>query len=154
MISALLGEKAVFEKDRTILIFDEIQECPEARTALKFFQIDGRYDVVCTGSLLGVKGYGKEPRSVPVGYETVIDMYPLDFEEFLWANHITDSMVELLKTCLQNESPVSEALHKRMKELFLQYTCVGGMPDVVNIFLESNRMDEVLKAQRNMRIVP
>ena len=154
MISALLGEKAVFEKDRTILIFDEIQECPEARTALKFFQIDGRYDVVCTGSLLGVKGYGKEPRSVPVGYETVIDMYPLDFEEFLWANHITDSMVELLKTCLQNESPVPEALHKRMKELFLQYTCVGGMPDVVNIFLESNRMDEVLKAQRNMRIVP
>lgn len=150
MISALLGEKAVFEKDRTILIFDEIQECPEARTALKFFQIDGRYDVVCTGSLLGVKGYGKEPRSVPVGYETVIDMYPLDFEEFLWANHITDSMVELLKTCLQNESPVPEALHKRMKELFLQYACVGGMPDVVNIFLENNRMDEVLKAQRNI----
>mgnify|MGYP003172392768 CR=1 FL=1 len=78
-----------------------------------------------------VKGYGKEPKSVPVGSETVIDMYPLDFEEFLWANGIETPVIELLKTCLQNEKTVPEALHKRMKQLLLQYTVVGGMPDVV-----------------------
>ena len=92
MLSALLGDKAVFEENNTILILDEIQECPEARTALKFFKLDGRYDVIATGSLLGVKGYGKEPKSIPVGYETVIDMYPLDFEEFLWANNINEEI--------------------------------------------------------------
>ena len=75
MLSALLGKDAVFEPGQTILILDEIQDCPEARTALKFFRIDGRYDVIGTGSLLGVKGYGKEPRSVPVGSETVLEMY-------------------------------------------------------------------------------
>ena len=84
LLSALLGPKAVFEPGKTVLILDEIQECPEARTALKFFAIDGRYDVIATGSLLGVKGYGKQPVSIPVGYEQIEEMYPLDFEEFLW----------------------------------------------------------------------
>ena len=97
MLSALLGSEAVFESGSTVLILDEIQECPEARTALKFFRIDGRYDVIGTGSLLGVKGYGKEPKSVPVGSETVIDMYPLDFEEFLWANGISEPVVAMLQ---------------------------------------------------------
>lgn len=73
MLSALLGKEAVFEAGETVLVLDEIQDCPEARTALKFFRIDGRYDVIGTGSLLGVKGYGKEPKSIPVGSETVID---------------------------------------------------------------------------------
>ena len=84
LLSALLGKEAVFEAGETVLVLDEIQDCPEARTALKFFRIDGRYDVIGTGSLLGVKGYGKEPKSVPVGSETVIDMYPLDFEETVY----------------------------------------------------------------------
>ena len=84
----------MFVPNETVIILDEIQECPEARTALKFFKTDGRYDVIGTGSLLGVKGYGKEPKSVPVGYETVITMYPLDFEEFLWANGINEMLIE------------------------------------------------------------
>ena len=88
MLSALLGSAAVFEAGETVLVLDEIQDCPEARTALKFFRMDGRYDVIGTGSLLGVKGYGKEPKSIPVGSETVIDMYPLDLEELLWANGV------------------------------------------------------------------
>ena len=96
MLSALLGKNAIFETGKTVLILDEIQDCPEARTALKFFRIDGRYDVIATGSLLGVKGYGKEPKSVPVGSETVIDMYPLDFEEFLWANGIESPLTSIL----------------------------------------------------------
>ena len=119
MLSALMGSDAVFESGNTVLILDEIQECPEARTALKFFRIDGRYDVIGTGSLLGVKGYGKEPKSIPVGSETVLDMYPLDFEEFLWANGIADSVIDFLKGWLEKEEPVPEALHNRMRQLYL-----------------------------------
>ena len=150
MLSALLGSEAVFETDNTVLVLDEIQECPDARTALKFFRIDGRYDVIGTGSLLGGKGYGKEPKSVPVGSETVIDMYPLDFEEFLWANGVTPPVIEMLRQCLRKEIPVPEALHNRMKQLLLQYTVVGGMPDAVQTFVNTKQMDEVLQIQRDI----
>ncbi|WP_297235933.1 ATP-binding protein [uncultured Flavonifractor sp.] len=150
LLSALLGSEAVFESGQTVIVLDEIQECPEARTALKFFRIDGRYDVIGTGSLLGVKGYGKEPKSIPVGSETVIDMYPLDFEEFLWANGITDPVIGMLKQCLEKETPVPEALHNRMKQLLLQYVVVGGMPDAVQTFVDTKQMDEVLRIQRDI----
>lgn len=150
MLSALLGGEAVFESGSTVLILDEIQECPQARTALKFFRIDGRYDVIGTGSLLGVKGYGKEPKSVPVGSETILDMYPLDFEEFLWANGIAAPVIEMLKKCLENETSVPEALHNRMKQLLLQYVVVGGMPDVVQTFVDTKQMDKVLQIQRDI----
>jgi hypothetical protein len=150
MLSALLGSKAVFEPGETVLVLDEIQDCPEARTSLKFFRTDGRYDVIGTGSLLGVKGYGKEPKSVPVGSETIIDMYPLDFEEFLWANGVTEQIIGLLKHCLAEETPVPEALHNRMKQLLLQYVVVGGMPDVVQTFIDTKQMNEVLRIQRDI----
>lgn len=150
MLSALFGKEAVFESGHTVLVLDELQECPEARTALKFFNIDGRYDVIGTGSLLGVNGYGKEPKSVPVGSETVIDMYPLDFEEFLWANGITESVIDMLKQYLQKEAPVPEALHSRLRQLFLQYAVVGGMPDAVQTFVYTGRMDAVLQIQRDI----
>ena len=150
LLSALLGKDAVFDTGNTVLILDEIQDCPDARTALKFFRMDGRYDVIGTGSLLGVKGYGKDPKSVPVGSETVLDMYPLDFEEFLWANDISDAVVAMLEKCLVEEQPVPEALHHRMKQLLLQYTVVGGMPDVVQTFVNTKRMDEVLRLQRDI----
>ena len=151
LLSALMGKDAIFEAGKTILILDEIQDCPDARTALKFFKLDGRYDVIGTGSLLGVKGYGdKEPKSIPVGYETVIDMTPLDFEEFLWANGISEQIITLLHTHLQNQTPVPDALHARMRELLLQYTVVGGMPDVVQTFVDTKRMDEVLQLQRDI----
>lgn len=150
MMSALLGPEAVFEPGKTIIVLDEIQECPEARTALKFFKLDGRYDVICTGSLLGVRGYGKAPRSIPVGYETVIDMHPLDFEEFLWANGITTPMIELLSQCLNEEKPVPEALHSRMRELLLQYAVVGGMPAAVQLFVDTKQAASVLQLQRDI----
>ena len=150
MLSALLGSEAVFVAGETVLVLDEIQECPEARTALKFFRTDGRFDVIGTGSLLGVKGYGKEPRSVPVGSETVIDMYPLDFEEFLWANGISEQIIGMLQNSLDSETPVPEALHNRMRRLLLQYTVVGGMPDAVQTFVETRQMDEVLRIQRDI----
>lgn len=151
LLSALMGKDAIFEAGKTILILDEIQDCPDARTALKFFKLDERYDVIGTGSLLGVKGYGeKEPKSIPVGYETVIDMTPLDFEEFLWANGISEQIITLLHTHLQDQTPVPDALHARMRELLLQYTVVGGMPDVVQTFVDTKRMDEVLQLQRDI----
>ena len=150
MLSALLGKDAVFKPGETVLVLDEIQDCPEARTALKFFRDDGRYDVIGTGSLLGVKGYGKEPKSVPVGAETVIDMYPLDFEEFLWANGIEVPVIEMLKKHLEEESPVPEALHNRLRQLMLQYAVVGGMPDAVQTFVDTKQMDEVLSIQRDI----
>ena len=151
LLSALMGKDAIFEAGKTILILDEIQDCPDARTALKFFKLDGRYDVIGIGSLLGVKGYGeKEPKSIPVGYETVIDMTPLDLEEFLWANGISEQIITLLHTHLQDKTPVPDALHARMRELLLQYTVVGGMPDVVQTFVDTKRMDEVLQLQRDI----
>lgn len=150
MLSALMGNDASFVPNKTVLIFDEIQECPEARTSLKFFRMDNRFDVIGTGSLLGVEGYGKEPKSIPVGSETVLDMYPLDFEEFLWANGISDDVIRYIKTCLIEEKPVPDALHNRFRELLLQYTVVGGMPDVVNKFIQTKQMDKVLSLQRDI----
>ena len=150
LLSALLGSEAVFEPGKTILVLDEIQECPDARTALKFFHLDGRYDVIGTGSLLGVRGYGKEPKSIPVGYETTIDMSPLDFEEFLWANGISEVVIDSLRKNIRGVTPVPAALHKKMRQLLLQYTVVGGMPDVVQTFVDTKRLDEVLNMQRDI----
>lgn len=150
LLSALLGSEAVFEPGNTILVLDEIQECPDARTALKFFHLDGRYDVIGTGSLLGVRGYGKEPKSIPVGYETTIDMSPLDFEEFLWANGISEVVIDSLRKNIRGVTPVPAALHKKMRQLLLQYIVVGGMPDVVQTFVDTKRLDEVLNMQRDI----
>ncbi len=150
MMSALLGDEAIFVPYETIIIFDEIQDCPEARTSLKFFKEDGRFDVISTGSLLGVRGYGKQPKSVPVGSEALIEMRPLDFEEFLWANGISEKIIEKLKMCLQTVTPVPDALHNKMYELMLQYTVVGGMPAVVQKFIDTKQMNIVLTMQRNI----
>ncbi len=150
MASAYLGASTRFVPGETVLVLDEIQECPQARTALKFFSLDGRYDVIGTGSLLGVAGYGKEPASVPVGYETLINMHPLDFEEFCWANDISDSMIEMLRSHLEAETPVPPALHSRMRSLLLEYTVVGGMPDVVQSFVDNRDMASVLRIQRDI----
>ena len=150
LISALLGPGAIFEAGKTVLILDEIQECPEARTALKFFAMDGRYDVIGTGSLLGVRGYGKRPTSIPVGYEQIEEMYPIDFEEFLWANGINEPTIGYLRECLNNEKPVSEALHGRLRQLLLQYAVVEGMPAIVQTFVNTHQMNTVLQMQRGI----
>lgn len=149
-ITAMIGNSAIFEAGQTCLIFDELQECPNARTALKFFKMDGRYDVICTGSLLGIKGYSDALVSVPVGYETEIEMTPLDFEEFLWANGIGENIVGLLRKSLDDYTPVPEVLHNRLRELLLQYVVVGGMPAVVNEFVSTHKMNNVLRKQRDI----
>ena len=149
MMSALVAPGVLLAPGKTIFVFDEIQACPEARTALKFFKLDGRFDVIATGSLLGVAGYG-EPRSVPVGYETVLMMRPLDFEEFLWANGIGEPVIALLQSCLDDASPVPAALHNRLRQLLLEYTIVGGMPEVVQDYVDHRQMNRVLGLQRDI----
>lgn len=157
-LSALI-QGSRFINGKTCIILDEIQECKEARTVLKSFHIDGRFDVIATGSLLGVKGYDKSKKkkeeeegqdSVPVGYETVIDMYPLDFEEFLWANGISDMVIDSVKSCFENESTVPDGIHKAMMELLYRYVIVGGLPEVVNCFLETKNIELIYKVQRNL----
>ena len=154
-----------FTPGDTCFIFDEIQECPEARTSLKFFKEDGRFDVIATGSLLGVQGYGdekkkqrrrlvelKEPgiNSVPVGSEDIIEMYPLDFEEFLWANGLSEDVVETLRKCYREEKPVPAGIHVAMKQFFNLYVTIGGLPEPINVFLKTNNMNEVSKAYKSI----
>ena len=156
-LSALLPGSR-FVADKTCIILDEIQDCRDARTALKAFQIDGRFDVIATGSLLGVRGYGDkksgkeamEQDSIPVGYETVVEMYPLDFEEFLWANGISEEVIDKVKSYFDNETPVPEGLHKAMMELLYRYVVVGGLPAVVNCFLETKNIELIYQMQSNL----
>lgn len=148
-ITAILPESD-FKPHDTCLILDEIQECPRARMALKFLKIDGRYDVIGTGSLLGIAGYKDDKISIPVGYETVIKMYPLDFEEYLWANGISDTILDALRVCVKEIRPMPELLHERRRELVKTYIIVGGMPAVVNEFISSHMLNRVLETQRNI----
>ena len=118
------------EPNKTILFLDEIQSCPNARTALKSFALDGRIDVISSGSLLGL--YYKEVTSYPVGYERVIDLYPLDFEEFLWGVGIKKDTIEYAKECFNNIKLMDEYILKQLSEQFKMYMLVGGMPNIVN----------------------
>ena len=146
-----------FVEGKTVLIFDEVQDCPSARSSLKFFKLDGRYDVICTGSLLGVNGYKtaqeqkeEQDASIPVGFEEIVEMYPMDFEEWLWANGIQQQHIDYLRQCFEEETPVSQAVHQRMRELLLKYVIVGGMPEVVATFMKTNDMQRVIKRQHSI----
>lgn len=147
-----------FVPGETCIILDEIQDCPEARTSLKFFKEDGRYDIIATGSLLGVQGYGQEEKikrtrkvekqekrgsSIPVGYEQIVEMYPLDFEEFLWANNMNEDIIDVLRRCLAEETPAPEGIHVAMKSLLYRYIAVGGLPAAVSTLLETGNMEAV-----------
>lgn len=144
---------SVIEPGSTCFIFDEIQECPAARASLKFWKLDGRFDVICTGSLLGVNGYSADDESncsIPVGYEQIVNMYPMDFEEWLWANGMKSMHIDYLRQCLNDAVPVNDAIHARMQQLLLQYIVVGGMPKAVTKFLETRHVGEVAKVQRSI----
>ena len=145
MMSALLGPAATFEAGETVIILDEIQDCPEARTALKFFKEDGRFDVIGTGSLLGVRGYGKQPKSIPVGSETVMEMHPLDFEEFLQVFNVKPELIESLRTSFEKRVAVDETINKKLLSLFNLYLLIGGMPSAVMRYVETNSLEEVYK---------
>ena len=149
-LSALLPD-ARFVPYKTVIIFDEIQECANARSSIKAFVEDGRYDVIGTGSLLGIKGYNKKKsKGVPVGFEKTIYMKPMDFEEFLWAKGIQQNVIDYLKDSYRSLTRISETTHRAMIRYFKEYICVGGMPRVVNVFVTSNDMNAVYDEQRDL----
>jgi predicted AAA+ superfamily ATPase len=132
----------------TLLFFDEIQSCPRARTALKFLTQDGRFDVVASGSLLGINY--KDVPSYPVGYVEHLEMYSLDFEEFLWANGVTPGSIADIKVYFDQRETVPAAMHERMMELFREHIVVGGMPRAVDEFVTTHNFANVLKIQEGI----
>lgn len=148
-ISAFFKEAKFIDND-TIIILDEIQECSRARLSLKFFAMDGRYDVVATGSLLGLSGLSEDKISIPVGYEEEMKMFPLDFEEFIWSKGIGNDVIEEIKRCFENKEKVPLAIHNKMRELLLQYIVVGGMPAVVQEFIDTNNINNANAIKNNI----
>jgi hypothetical protein len=137
-----------FITNDTLIFLDEIQDCPNARTALKFLAIDGRYDVVASGSLLGINY--KEVSSIPVGYERQVKMYSLDFEEYLWAVGMNEEAISYIKDVFDKREKLPIELNNRMFKYLREYMVVGGMPNVVNVFLETNNFYEVQLAQEKI----
>ena len=109
------------EPGKTLILFDEVQECPRVRSAIKFLVEDGRFDYIESVSLLGVRY--KDVTSYPVGFEQILPMYPLDFEEYLWANGIQNHTLQYLKSCYDKKEKVSETVHETLCKLFLQLSC-------------------------------
>lgn len=136
------------EPGKTLILFDEVQECPQVRTAIKFLVEDGRFDYVESGSLLGVKV--KDIKSYPVGFEEIYQMYPMDFEEYLWANGVQDSTIAYMKKCFVEHLPVTAAVDTAMKDLFRSSIIVGGMPQVVQTYVETHDIGKVIEAQRDI----
>lgn len=138
--------KVKLEPNETIIFLDEIQNCPRARTALKFFTIDKRFDVVASGSLLGINY--KEVPSYPVGYVEHLEMYSLDFEEFLWANGVSEKSILDIREYFEKKEKIPIAMHEKMLELFKEYIVVGGMPRAVQEFVTTHNFANVLKLQK------
>lgn len=151
-ISSFLGKIELDKK--TLLFLDEVQRCPNAITALKYLAQDGRFDVIASGSLLGIAYNSKDEEnnnvSFPVGYINTIYMNSLDFEEFCWANGVSEDAIDYLKKCFEEKKTVDEFYHHKFMELFKQYIVVGGMPDVVNSFIENHDYAEVLHIQKEI----
>jgi len=132
----------------TLIFIDEIQECPKARTALKFLALDNKYDIIASGSLLGINY--KEITSVPVGYETQVEMHSLDFEEFLWAAGINKNTIDNIKEYFFSLEKIPESINTQMMKYLREYITIGGMPAVVNRYLESNNFSEVHNEQEKI----
>ena len=147
---SLIDPSKRFIQNETLIIFDELQEFPDIATSLKAFKIDGRFDVICSGSLLGINY--KKIHSNSVGYKTDYEMYSMDFEEFLWAKGYTDvQILEILKH-MQAGVPFSETELMIYKALFLDYCVLGGMPAVVRRYIESNTFSDTLEIQRQIQL--
>ena len=137
-----------FIEGETLIFFDELQEFPDIATALKFFKIDGRFDVICSGSMLGLNYRKIESNSV--GYKTDYEMFSLDFEEFLWAGGYDDAFIDDMLTHMRTLTPFNELEMSVCGELFLNYCILGGMPAVVREFIEKGTFEGSLETQRQL----
>lgn len=135
-------------KGETLVFFDEVQQCPDIVTAIKFLVDEGSYRYILSGSLLGVEL--KDLRSEPVGYMGVKDMFPLDFEEFISCIGLNNSVIESLRNAWLHRTAIDEFVHNKMMELFRLYLVVGGMPAAVSKYIESNNLQEVMAVQQDI----
>ena len=143
-ISAITDQPLI--PGKTLIFFDEVEECKELVTAIKFLVDEGSYRYILSGSLLGVDL--KDIRSAPVGYMDVFEMFPLDFEEFSLANGVSQRVIDSLRNAYETQAPVDVIVHEKMMDLFRLYLIVGGMPSVVARYLATNNLQEVVQEQR------
>lgn len=147
---SLANPKFKFIENETIIIFDEIQEYPDVATTLKSFRIDGRYDVICSGSMLGINY--RKIHSNSVGNKTDYEMFSMDFEEFLWAKGYSDEQIENILNHMVDLIPFGETELAVYKSLFLDYCVLGGMPDVVRGYIETGTFSDSLEIQEQIRL--
>lgn len=147
---SLADPRLHFTPDETIIIFDEIQEYPDVATSLKAFNIDRRFDVICSGSMLGINY--KKIHSNSVGNKTDYEMFSMDFEEFLWAKGYSDNQISDILNHMRELKPFSETELKIYKSLFLDYCVLGGMPDVVRGYIETGTFSGSLQIQEQIRL--
>ena len=133
---------------KTVVFFDEIQKCPEIVTKIKFLVDEGSFKYAMSGSLLGLELKGIA--SAPVGYLTILRMYPMDFEEFMVANNVSAATLDMLKEKYETNSPVDEFIHQKLLSMFFVYLIVGGMPDAVKTYIATKDIREVDKIQRDI----
>ncbi|MBR1442688.1 MAG: ATP-binding protein [Firmicutes bacterium] len=145
---SLLDPSLEFTAGETLIFFDEMQECPNCATSLKFFKQDGRYDVICSGSLMGINYHQIESNSV--GYKEDYEMHSMDFEEFLWAKGYKDGQISELFEAMLETKPLSEVEMSVMFEAFGEYVVIGGMPAIVNSFVTNKNYSGTLKMQRQI----
>lgn len=145
---SLLNPEFEFIPGNTIFFFDELQACPNCATSLKFFKLDGRFDVICSGSLMGINY--KEIESNSVGYKDDYEMHSMDFEEFLWAKGYSDDFVEDLYRHMADVEPLSALQMEVVMELFRDYVIVGGMPEVVATYIRNNNFSGTLRIQQQL----
>ena len=145
---SLFNPKFNFIDNNTLILFDEIQEYPDATTSLKTFSEDGRFDVICSGSLLGVNY--KKIRSIPVGFKEEYTMYSMDFEEYLWANGYDESQIDDIYSYMKELKPLPETYFNVLKQLYRDYIFIGGMPEAVNLFIENGTFSKPFNVQKRI----
>lgn len=137
--------------EKTLLFFDEIQECPRAKLSFKNFAIDGRYNVIGSGSYLGISGYNVgDSTPAPTGYDVVYHLKTMDFEEFLWANGYNENQVEELLLYFYAKKAIPNNLHELYKQLFLKYICVGGFPKAVMEYIKTKNLKKAFDILNNI----
>lgn len=137
-----------FEPGKTVVFFDEIQKCPEIVTKIKFLVDEGSFKYVMSGSLLGVEPYGIA--SVPVGYLALLKMHPMDFEEFMIANDVSKTTLDMLESKFKTHETIEQLVHQKLLSLFFIYLIVGGMPDAVKTYIGTKDIREVNKVQKDI----
>lgn len=145
-LSVLFGDRMI--PGKTMIFFDEVQECKELITQIKYLVQDGTYRYILSGSLLGT--VFKDIISAPVGYMDIATMYPLDFEEFAWANGVSTKVIASLRRSFEQKTPVDTFIHERMMALFELYLIVGGMPEAVSAYRKTNNLRRVAEAQSSI----